>query len=76
MIKLRLLRSGDFPGGPVVETSHFHCRGHGMGSIPGPGTDSTCHTEWPKKKKEAGEIKSYPGFPGWAHCKHHGRDKC
>ena len=19
---------GDFPGGPVVKTTHFHCRGH------------------------------------------------
>ena len=27
----------DFPGGPVVKTPHFHCRG--MGSIPGWGTN-------------------------------------
>ena len=27
----------EFPGGPVIRTLHFHCRGHG--SIPGPGTN-------------------------------------
>ena len=27
---------GDFPGGPVVSTTHYHCRG--KGSIPGLGT--------------------------------------
>ena len=27
---------GEFPGGPVVKTQHFHCRG--MGSVPGWGT--------------------------------------
>ena len=21
---------GDFPGGPMVRTLHFHCRGHGL----------------------------------------------
>ena len=29
-------RPGGFPGGPVVKTLHFHCRG--LGSIPGLGT--------------------------------------
>ena len=28
---------GEFPGGPVVRTQHFHCRG--LGSIPGRGTN-------------------------------------
>ena len=28
--------TGHFPGGPVVTTLHFHCRGHGL--IPGQGT--------------------------------------
>ena len=27
----------EFPGGPVVRTRHFHCRG--LGSIPGQGTE-------------------------------------
>ena len=27
--KRRVRRAGDFPGGPVVKTLHFHCRGHG-----------------------------------------------
>ena len=32
----------NFPGGPVVKSPHFHCRGD-RGSIPGGGS-STCHT--------------------------------
>ena len=44
---------GEFPGGPVVGTPHFHCRG--------PGFDPwweklrshmLCGMAWPKKKKE------------------------
>ena len=26
----RIVFSGDFPGGPVVKTPYFHCRGHGF----------------------------------------------
>ena len=39
--------SMDFPGGPVVKTPHFHCRG--TGSIPGLGI-SACRVVWPKKE--------------------------
>ena len=38
----------DFPGGPVLETPCFHCRGHG--SIPGQGT-KVPHAARPKKDK-------------------------
>ena len=27
--------SWEFPGGPVVRTPHFHCRGHGLHSWSG-----------------------------------------
>ena len=37
--------SGDFPGGPVVKIPLFHCRGHGMGLIPGWGT-KILHALW------------------------------
>ena len=47
-------RRRDFPGGPVVKTSHSHCRGHGFeGSIPGWGTKilhATQHSQEKKKK--------------------------
>ena len=36
----------DFPGGPVVETPRFHCRGCGL--IPDPGTRIP-HAARPKK---------------------------
>ena len=40
----------EFPGGPVVRTWRFHCRG--QGSIPGWGTKiPPVHKAWPKKKK-------------------------
>ena len=29
----------DFPGGQVVKTMRFHCRGRGTDSIPGGGTN-------------------------------------
>ena len=41
--------SWDFPGGAVVKTASFHCRGHGFD--PGQGT-KILHTVKPKKKKE------------------------
>ena len=48
-IKNRKIR--DFPGGPVVKTLRFHCRGTGL--IPGQGTKIP-HATWcgPKKKKK------------------------
>ena len=38
-----LLSYWEFPGGPVVRISYFHCRGFRE--------DPACHTAWPKKKK-------------------------
>ena len=29
------MEPGDFPGGPVVKTPRFHCRGHGVPSLVG-----------------------------------------
>lgn len=42
-------QSGDFPGDPVVKTSHLHCRGYGF--YPWWGTNPTCHMVDPKKRK-------------------------
>ena len=39
----------DFPGGPVVKTLRFHCRG--AGSIPGRGT-KILHAVWHGQKKK------------------------
>ena len=33
--KRRVRRAGGFPGGPVVKTLHFHCRGHGSNPLVG-----------------------------------------
>ena len=42
------LKKQGFPGGRVVGTLCFHCRG--KGSIPWLGNeDSACHAVWPKK---------------------------
>ena len=41
---------GGFPGGPVVRTPHFHCRG--PGSIPGQGTKILQAERRGKKKKK------------------------
>ena len=49
----KISRKGEFPGGPVVGTQHFHCQG--QGSIPGLGIKSLQST--PSKKKKRKEIK-------------------
>ena len=44
---------GEFPGGPVIRTQHFHCRGPGL--IPGWGTkipQAVRRGQIKKKKKE------------------------
>ena len=46
---------GDFPGGPVVKTPHFHSRG--TGSVPGRGT-KILHAAWPKKKNRERERET------------------
>ena len=49
--QLKRKGGGDFPGGPVVRTLPFHCRGRRFD--PGSGNeDPTCLTVWPKKKKK------------------------
>ena len=39
-----------FPGGPVVKTLHFHCRGHRFDPWSG-NYDPTCWVAWPKINK-------------------------
>ena len=34
---------GEFPGGPVVKTPCFHCRGHGFDHWLGGKNNPTCH---------------------------------
>ena len=45
--------SWEFPGGPMVGTPSFHCRGHGK--TPGQGTKILHDSRPPKKKKEENE---------------------
>ena len=42
--------TGDFPGGPVVKTLRFHCRG--VGAIPGQGTKIPHAARHSQKKKK------------------------
>ena len=37
----------DFPGGPVVKTPHFQCKGHRFDPWSG-NQDPTCRVVWPK----------------------------
>ena len=56
--------SRDFPGGPVVKTPLFLCRGHGFEPWSG-NEDPICHMAWPKNKKlknyEEGLSRSFSG---------------
>jgi hypothetical protein len=56
----------DFPGGPVVKTSHCHCRN--IGSIPCGGTKIS-HPAQPKRKKgnhsRKGEVTQYTCVYVW-----------
>ena len=48
----------DFPGGPVVTTPCFHCRGVGL--IPGQGTrnlHAACMAKKKKKEKEINKVR-------------------
>ena len=49
------MRWGYFPGGSVVKTPCFHCRGHGFN--PWSGTKIPHATAWLKKKKMRWERK-------------------
>ena len=51
----KLKRGWDFPGGPVVKTLHFQCRGHGFGPR-SQNEDPTCHMAWPKINKMLSSI--------------------
>ena len=60
----------DFPGGPVVKTPCFHCRGHGSDPWSGPrGTarrkkkkDGVCYDVfWEAKRKISNVLRKYPG---------------
>ena len=46
--------SGEFPGGPVVRTQHFHYRG--LGSIPGRGIKLRGAAK--ERKKERKEMRT------------------
>ena len=53
--KSKRSEGGDVPGGPVVKTLHFHCRGGalpGMGLIPGWGT-KILHAAWHSQKSSS-----------------------
>ena len=52
------IQPGDFPGGPVVGTLNFQCRGHGFDSWLG-SQHPTCRTE------HGGEKKSSPVLDVW-----------
>ena len=41
---------GKAPGGPVVRTLHFHCRGHGSPIVPGWGTKIQHAMMWLTKR--------------------------
>lgn len=47
-VSLQKERKRDFPGGPVAENPHFHCRGHGLD--PGLGS-KILHAMWPHTQK-------------------------
>ena len=51
----------DFPGGPVVKTLHFHCRGH-KARVQSLVADPTCHAVRPKKRMRD-DIISPPTGP-------------
>ena len=48
----------EFPGGPVVRTRHFHCRG--WGSIPGWGTKIPHAGDAAKKIKQKKTVMAFP----------------
>ena len=50
----------ELPGGPVVGTPSFPCRGHDF--IPGQGT-KILHNSKPRKKKKKERKKENEGFP-------------
>ena len=47
----------DFPGGPVVKTLRFHCRGHRFDPWLG-NYDPTCHEARSEKKSAGGVIEA------------------
>ena len=44
------MNSREFPGGPVVSTQHFHCKG--MSSISGWGTEILHAAQYSQKNEE------------------------
>ena len=64
--KDKSLRPRDFPGGPVVKTPHFHCRG--VGSTPGRGAKIPHAARCCQKKKKNPGLRSdlHPQALTWA----------
>ena len=60
---------GEFPGGPVIRTLHFHCQG--LCSIPGQGTKIPQATQ-PKTKKYVIFLKTYAITTEIKHIRHIG----
>ena len=56
---------GDFPGGPVIKTPHFHCRGPGFHPWSG-NQNPTYHMAQQRKKKERKKKKDWGSSPGSA----------
>ena len=54
---------GDFPGGPVIKTPCFHCRGPGFHPWLGK-QNPTCHMAQQRKKRK-GRKKKRLGFQSW-----------
>ena len=57
-IKVRCIKNAnrEFPGGPVVRTPHFHCRGPRFDSLTGQGTKILQAARRGQKKNRMDEI--------------------
>ena len=56
------IKTRGFPGGPVVRTLSFHCRGTSL--LPGQGTNFPHAIRQPKNKMK--QTKNFLGLPWWS----------
>ena len=49
----------EFPGGPVVRTPHFHCRGPGLNPLVGEPRSCSQKQKKKKKKRQNGRAQEY-----------------